>query len=474
MLLVLLCLSPWPAAAQDQRSSSLAGLLPELILREITLPRPTTPELSHGAHFSPIDANELSNPAVDIVERFNKLMRVQLSTFPLGSSAGGFTYVFDESLGTLRRASRSFGPAFAERAMTIGRGRLSAGATYQHTRYDSFEGETLDDGSIKFYLRHQECCAPGSGGGSGGGGGGGGGSSGPVEQPNGTRLSPEFEGDLIEAALSLKASTDTVAFFGNYGLTNRWDVGLVVPLVRVDLEASVQATILRLSTESSPLTHTFEAGNSQATRRSFQRSGTATGLGDLLVRNKYRFVDLPGGGLAAAVDVRLPSGDQDNLLGAGGQVKVYAIASGGTDRLVEHANVGYTVVTGEADFLTGLSTAGASTSLPDEVNYAAGVEFIAHHRLTILGDVVGRTLRGAGRLDVRTKSFDFQRANAVQTARFDEFEPRAGNLSLLLATGGIKFNPYGNLLVSASILFPLSHAGLASTFTTVLGVDFAF
>jgi hypothetical protein len=139
-----------------QSSPGLAGLLPELILREITLPRPVTAELSHEAHFSPIDANELNNPAVGIVENFNKLMRVQLSTFPLGSSAGGFTYVFDDSLGTLRRASRSFGPSFAERALTIGRGRLSGGMTYQHTRYDSFEGQTLDDGSIRFYLRHQE------------------------------------------------------------------------------------------------------------------------------------------------------------------------------------------------------------------------------------------------------------------------------------------------------------------------------
>ena len=77
---------------------------------------PPTDDLSHEAHFSPIDANELNNPAVGIVENFNQLMKVQLSTFPIGSSAGGFTYLFDESLGTFRRASRSFGPAFAERA----------------------------------------------------------------------------------------------------------------------------------------------------------------------------------------------------------------------------------------------------------------------------------------------------------------------------------------------------------------------
>jgi hypothetical protein len=123
------------ANAQASSSQHLAEILPDLILRGITLPRPTTPDISHEAHFSPIEANELNNPAVGIVQSFNKLMMVQLSTFPLGSSAGGFTYTFDESLGTFRRASSSFGPSFADRAMTIGRRKLSAGITYQHTPY---------------------------------------------------------------------------------------------------------------------------------------------------------------------------------------------------------------------------------------------------------------------------------------------------------------------------------------------------
>ena len=49
-----------------------------------------------------------------------------------------------------------------------------------------------------------------------------------------------------------------------------------------------------------------------------------------------------------------------------------------------------------------------------------------------------------------------------------------GNLSLLLGTGGVKYNPFGNLLISASVLFPLTKAGLRSRVTTVIGVDYAF
>ena len=76
--------------ARAQPPPNLADLLPDLILRDITLPRPIT-GFSHVAHFSPLEGNELDNPAVGIVRSFNKLMMVQLSTFPLGSSAGGFT-----------------------------------------------------------------------------------------------------------------------------------------------------------------------------------------------------------------------------------------------------------------------------------------------------------------------------------------------------------------------------------------------
>src|SRR3989442_12069091 len=154
------------------------------------------------------------------------------------------TYVFDESVGTFRRGSARLGPLFADRALTIGRRKLNAGFNYQRTSYRTFEGQRLDDGTIKFYLRHLDCCH--------------------FEDPanltgftttplNGSdRLNPPFKGDVIEAALSLKATTHTSAVFANYGITDHWDVGLAVPFVRVNLEAGVKATIRRLVTCPDP------------------------------------------------------------------------------------------------------------------------------------------------------------------------------------------------------------------------------
>ena len=58
---------------------------------------------------------------------------------------------------------------------------------------------------------------------------------------------------------------------------------------------------------------------------------------------------------------------------------------------------------------------------------------------------------------------------------YQEFKltPNA-DLNLLLGSAGVKFNPVGNLLVSANVLFPLSKNGLTDNLTWTLGFDYSF
>lgn len=195
-----------------------------------------------------------------------------------------------------------------------------------------------------------------------------------------------------------------------------------------------------------------------------------------------------GGGLALALDIRLPTGHRHNFLGAGGtQSKVLLVASDERGRFGHHVNIGYILARG----VVAATVAGPGrASLPDEINYSGGIELIANPRLTLMGDVIGRTLRHTGHLNVVSKEFEYNVGPPVigrvgpgcagfpertcATAFFDEFDPRSGNLTLLLGTGGVKFNPGGNLLISASVLFPLTDAGLRSRLTTVIGIDYAF
>src|SRR6185503_12622428 len=103
------------------------------------------------------------------------------------SPSGGFSYTFDSSTGTFQRGTQTFGPAFAERALTIGKKRFSVGANFQYSKYTTFEGKSLDDGEVKFYLHHA-----------------------PINTPPAF-----FEGDLIEAALNLDVSSNTTTIFAN-------------------------------------------------------------------------------------------------------------------------------------------------------------------------------------------------------------------------------------------------------------------
>lgn len=475
-----------PVHAQSA-GTGLAGLLSNLILRDIVTPSneggAEGSVLPHDAHYSPFNRQYLGLlsqqsgiPEIATVANFNRALATEIATFPLGSSSGGFTFEFDVTTGAFSRASSSFGPAFAERSRTIGRNRFNLGFSYRHSGYDTFEGLDLEGGAINFYLPHNDCC--------------------PNQAPDGTAvgdglLGPGpaavgFEGDLVRVALNMKATTDTAAFYFSYGLTNRWDVGIAVPVVRVDLEAVADAEILRLSTAARPLVHSFALGNPSATRDSFSASGSATGIGDILVRSKYNFAQGTTAGLAAAIDLRLPTGNSDDLLGTGTtQAKVYLVGSTGWDRFAQHFNVGYTfsgkgdlqpLLGDGADFVS--SAFGSDTrAITDEFNYTAGVEFVAHPRLTIVGDLLGRTLRDAGRLSQVEKSFSYVvqgQTEPRQTAKFEEFSPRPGNLNLLMGTVGFKANIAHYLLVSTHVLAPFTDAGLKDSLSWLFSADFSF
>ena len=113
---------------------------------------------NHAAHFKP-GVDQLQTP-----QQFNQQLVTLLATFPVGSSSGGFTYTFNPSLGTFSRSSESFGPLFAERALTIGRERGSLGVGYQRSTYDTFEGKNLRQPEIVFHIEHIDCCGTTQGG----------------------------------------------------------------------------------------------------------------------------------------------------------------------------------------------------------------------------------------------------------------------------------------------------------------------
>src|SRR6202007_2085795 len=73
-------------------------------------------------------------------------------------------------------------------------------------------------------------------------------------------------------------------------------------------------------------------------------SASAIGLADIVLRTKYTFFANHGSGVAGAVDLRLPTGREENLLGAGtASLKFTGIGSVESGRYGLHANGGYSV-----------------------------------------------------------------------------------------------------------------------------------
>jgi Putative MetA-pathway of phenol degradation len=461
-------LVPQPAICQDERLP-LSEILTNLFGNTIVLAPRSTPEVpSHAAHFKPSE-EQLRTP-----EQFNQQIVTLLSTFPFGSSAAGFTYTYDPALGTFTRSSESFGPLFTERALTIGRQRGSLGVAYQHSKYDTFEGKNLRQRDIKFYIQHTDCCGKVQNG---------------AQSGDGSLLNPAFEGDIIEAALALNLTTDTVVFSAIYGVTDRLDLSVAVPVVAVDVDASIRADILRLATTANPDLHVFEGDNPD--EHIFALSGHAAGLGDVVVRAKYNFLRRRGGGLAAAIDVRTPTGDESDLLGAGAlQAKVFGIASIALGNFSPHLNAGYTYTS-----RGGLP----KVSLHNEWNYAAGFDVAVSPRLTLIADVIGRSIRDQGRLREADTIFDFVEAGPggtggtgggggggggtgsggtpnrpVEHVTKRQFRLEPGNLNLVVGSTGVRFNPFRKMLVSANLLFAMSQAGLRDRVTPVISVDYSF
>ena len=189
------------------------------------------------------------------------------------------------------------------------------------------------------------------------------------------------------------------------------------------------------------------------------------------------------------MDIRTPTGDESNLLGTGGvQTKVFGILSTSVGRMSPHVNVGYTA-----------STKGAlrSGSLHDEWNYAAGFDLAASPRLTLIADVLGRSIRDLGRharsrQGVRVhrdwhrgwwwrrrwgrRRWRGGRTTTTTTTQVTRRELRLepGNLNVIVGNAGVRFNPVRTFLISASLLFNLTNAGLRDRVTPVISIDYAF
>jgi hypothetical protein len=416
-----------PAGRADEK---LAFLIPRLygptglvVDSEARLPDGST----HSAHFNSAFQAEFT--------QFNVAIASQLTGLPIPTPASGFTYTLDPGLGLFTRSTKSFGPILSDRADTVGRHKLSLGVHYQRFTFDRIEG--VDLGEVPAVFTHDN---PALGG----------------------------RDDVVTTANAIDASVSQFTAYLNYGVTSWLDAAVALPLVTTDLTVRSTATVRRIGTSANPLIHFFrDSSGAIGNTRSFESTGNASGVGDIVLRLKARVSSLGPLAIGLGVDNRLPTGDEMDLLGAGTWgVKPFLVVSSTSRTFSPHATVGYEW-NGDST-LAGDPVAGTKAKLPNQITYSGGVALAVTGNLTLAADVLGRRILDGRRLVPRT----FTSIDGQTTFPDISFVQRSENE--ISGAVGFKFNPRGRLLIDANVLFGLNDRGLRDTLTPLIGLEYGF
>ena len=428
------CLSAGQAAAQA-RPASLATLFEDiygpngLVLSSDDVQLDGT---NHAAHFNSAFQSDF--------RLVNIALTSQLTSVPLPSPASGFTYRFDPATGTFVRSTRSFGPILSDRAETIGRGRIAFGFSHQFFSFDHLDGVSLT--AIPAVFRHDSF------------------------QNGGGRA------DVVSTLNTVEATVSQFTGALTYGLTSRIDLSLAVPIVRTRLSLLSNARIVRLGTGANVQVHYFldptALGGYGSTHQYFVE-GSAGGVGDLVARMKTTIIREGTRALAAGLDVRVPTGDEQNLLGAGAAgLRPFAAFSSSFGPFGPHANVAYQW--NGRSVLAGDIRAGRKSDLPDQFLYVIGSDLGVNQRFSIVFDVLGQRVLNSPRLSTYTLAA----TGAAGSADLPDIKFANGSYWATNGALGFKANVAPKVLVNFNLRFNMGARGLSDRIAPLVGVEWAF
>lgn len=347
------------------------------------------------------------NPAQDKAaalatsQTVSRALLANLATLPVTTSSSAFVYQLNPELGIDERTTQSFGPFFVERALTGAAHRPSIGITFQQLHFTSLNGRDLTDGTL-------------------------------VTTAN-QFVDESTPFDVNRLTLNIDASVATV--YANVPITDRFEIGAVAPLI------SLRVSGVRVESYRG---RTFTQASASA---------SAVGLADVLLRGKYTLYADGASGVAAAVDVHLPTGNEQNLLGEGSTaVRMLGIGSIERGRFTAHVNGGVSV-----------------GGLARETDYGGAVTMAATPRLTVSGELIGRRIEGPG--GIADVASPHPTLVGVETIRL---QPNGAALDMISAVPGVKWNVGGTWVLVANVMLPVSSDGLTSPVTPFLGIDYSF
>jgi hypothetical protein len=435
---VLLTLSASPASAQ--LNTVLSDLLNTILGERLQLsPGP------HAGHFEP--AAEVA--VGTLAPALNALIADNIAAFPLSATAAGV--IFDFSTGQPVPIIESQGPIFAEKATTLGRGRLNVGLTGTRLSLNRLSGIPLDE--LRFTFPHEDLGDPGLG-------------------DNPTEI------DVIDVYMGLDVDATILALSATYGLLPNLDVGVALPFVSVSIGGTALAVVDSRTLSRLGVALHFFGGTPLdpilTTEEDYDDS--VAGIGDVALRAKYHFPTSGDYDLGALLDVRLPTGSQDDYLGTGSVgVQLALLASATLGDFAPHANVGYNYrgsaveAEGEEFDRSGIRfVVGFDQQLVPRVTFALGLLGTLD-----LGDDPLDALPGSVFITDSNQNSEGEVGEAEREVRLTNVPADRGSSTLDASIGARvafseRFQALGNVLV------PLNDNGLRSSIVPTIGVSLTF
>jgi hypothetical protein len=422
--------------------------------------------LKHSVHFQTSSLASFSPLTTEI--------GTQISQIPITSPGSGFILSFNPSLGVVSETTQNFGPILTERAETIGRHKLFVGFSYQYFDFDRLDGVNLRNFGAVFHHEFEACPSPNP-------------NNITCVTRNGKSV-PAITDDFISTQNRIDLKVHQFTLVGTYGLTDRLDVSIAIPILDVRMDMTSDATIQSVEVTDPAIipaccVHRFDNSHPTSTEKElfpaigafnpayynhalFANAHSAAGIGDLVFRGKFHAWQGEKAGVAVGLDARIPTGDEENFLGSGTWGLRPFVVFSYLGRVSPHANLGLQV--NGNSILAGDVATDTKAQLPNVISYAVGADIGIIRRLSISADFIGQALQNEKKISLAQPVPDFTGGLhpdiSVSTATINQDS---------IAIGG-KISPFGKLLITANVLFRVNEAGLHYKPAPLIGLSYSF
>jgi hypothetical protein len=342
----------------------------------------------------------------------------QLSTLPTPTPASGLIFSFGPGGLT---AERELGPIFSNAPWTVGKHRLYLAFAYQHFEFDKINSVPFSNIPLALSACHDI---------------------------NSTTCGP-----VVLTNSRYSVSLNEYISYASFGLSDRVDVSVMIPIVNARTSITTTCSVcfqqLDYSVNGTPASMGFIPNAAH---------GTSSGIGDVTISIKAGVIKQEKLGLAVGIDVRTPTGNANNFLGAGTLGAHPYMSIGYRGRFSPHLNVGG-VINGNSI----LASANGSTpgQLPKSFDYSVGADYSVARWLSLSGDFLGQTFFHAGTVAVDQSGLALH-ASTNQT-------DNTNTVAL-----GFKSVPLKRLLISGNVLINVDNNSLHYKPSPMVGVSYTF